>query len=341
MLGIKMDAKVSHAEITKRVAACVVDAIIFLSFYLFTLFISSDKSFTEFFNYIFSDTAIISTSIQGEVLETLLFIALETLMITKFGWTPGKLLFGIYIKDANTLKNVALMQAVIRSTLKVLLLSCISNWFFILPILVLIFATFDQRKQTFYDKTIKTVVIDYKPEKHHLNLNCVGIIRRAVAYIIDHFIIIGISLAFFSFVQIAFDPIKADLLTTYLFFLLSIIFGVFMMRRFSGTPGQLLCGIHIKDANTLENITLVQATVRYVLFEAFNVFIPCYILSLEEFCNQHNSEKWSGALLTLTFVVIILIFIFAMPVLLDFEKHAIHEYYWIYRLQWTTAPFID
>lgn len=94
------------------------------------------------------------------------------------------------------------------------------------------------------------------------------------------------------------------------------------MRRFSGTPGQLLCGIHIKDANTLENITLVQATVRYVLFEAFNVFIPCYILSLEEFCNQHNSEKWSGALLTLTFVVIILIFIFAI---LDKRKQLFYD----------------
>lgn len=314
VLGTKMDAKVNHTEITKRVAAYVVDAIIFLAFYLFTLFISSDKSFAEFFNYIFSDTAVISTSIQGKVLETLLFIALETLMITKFGWTPGKLLFGIYIKDANTLKNVSLMQAVMRSSLKAFLFVPlnISDWFYILPILVLIFATFYRHKQTFYDKIAKTVVIDYKPEKHHLDLNYVGITRRAVAYIIDHFIIIGISLAFFSFVQMAFDPIKADLLTTYLFFLLSIIFGVFMTRRFSGTPGQLLCGIRIKDKNTLKNVTLVQAIIRYGLFEAFNVFIPCYILSLEEFYNQHNSEQWSGPLLILTFVVIMLIFVSAI-----------------------------
>lgn len=324
VLDIKMDVKVNHTEITKRVAAYVVDAIIFLAFYLFTLFISSDKSFTEFFNYIFFDTAVISTSIQRKVLETLLFIALETLMITKFGWTPGKLLFGIYIKDANTLKNVSLMQAVMRSSLKALLFVPldISDWFYILPILVLIFATFDQRKQTFYDKIIKTVVIDYKPEKHHLNLNYVGITRRAVAYIIDHFIIIGISLTFFSFIEITFDPTRAELLTTCLFFLLSITFGVFMIRRFSGTPGQLLCGIHIKDTNTLENVTLVQAIIRYVLFEAFNVFTPCYILSLEEFYNQHNSEQWSGALLTLTFIIIVLIFIFAI---LDKRKQLFYD----------------
>lgn len=107
----------NYAGITKRVAAYVVDAIIFLAFYLFILFILSDKPFAEFFHYIFSDTGTISTSIQEEVLGTLLFIALETLMIIKFGWTPGKLLFGIYIKDANTLKNGALMQVLIRSTL--------------------------------------------------------------------------------------------------------------------------------------------------------------------------------------------------------------------------------
>jgi len=314
----------NYAGITKRVAAYVVDAIIFLAFYLFTLFISSDKLFAEFFDYIFSDTATIPTSIQGEVLGTLLFIVLETVMITKLGWTPGKLLFGIYIKDSNTLKNIALMQVVIRSTLKVLLFVplYISDWFYILPILVLIFVIFDQRKQTFYDKIAKTVVIDYKPEKHHLNLNYVGITRRAVAYIIDHFIIIGISLTFFSFIEITFDPTRAELLTTCLFFLLSITFGVFMIRRFSGTPGQLLCGIHIKDTNTLENVTLVQAIIRYVLFEAFNVFTPCYILSLEEFYNQHNSEQWSGPLLTLTFVVIILIFISAI---FDRRKQFFHD----------------
>ncbi|WP_395463009.1 RDD family protein [Wolbachia endosymbiont of Cantharis cryptica] len=229
-MDTEANVKVSYAEITKRVAAYVVDTIIFLALCLFILFMSSDKPFAEFFNYIFSDTATISTSIQEEVLGTLLFIVLETLMITKLGGTLGKLLFGIYIKDSNTLKNIAFMQVVIRSSLKALLFVplYISDWFYILPILVLIFVIFDQRKQTFYDKIVKTVVIDYKPEKHHLNLNYVGITRRAVAYIIDHFIIIGISLAFFSFIEMTFDPTRAELLTTCLFFLLSITFGVFM-----------------------------------------------------------------------------------------------------------------
>ncbi|MEY2393008.1 hypothetical protein [Wolbachia endosymbiont of Tettigetta isshikii] len=47
-MDIEANVKVSYAEITKRVAAYVVDQIIFLAFYLFILFISSDKLFTEF-----------------------------------------------------------------------------------------------------------------------------------------------------------------------------------------------------------------------------------------------------------------------------------------------------
>jgi uncharacterized RDD family membrane protein YckC len=96
-------------------------------------------------------------------------------MITKLGGTPGKLLCGIRIKDANTFKNVTLVQATIRCVLQegistlynfltYLLPDYVSVCLFIILILVLMFAIFDQRKQTFYDKIAKTVVIDYKPE---------------------------------------------------------------------------------------------------------------------------------------------------------------------------------
>ncbi|WP_264339135.1 RDD family protein [Wolbachia endosymbiont (group A) of Cydia splendana] len=321
-----MDVKVNYAGITKRVAAFVVDAIIFLAFYLFTLFILSDKLFAEFFNYIFSDTATISNSIQGEVLEIFLFIALETLMITRLGWTPGKLLFGIYIKDANTLKNVSLMQAVMRSSLKALLFVPldISHWFYILPILVLIFAIFDQRKQTFYDKIAKTVVIDYRSEKCHLNVNCVGITRRAIAYIIDRLIIMGISLVYFPFIKIIFHPAKSQLLIIYicLFFLLSIIFGIFITRRFNGTLGQLLCCIHIKDANTLNNITLMQATIRYVSLEVISFILSSLFIMHILLFDKYTSKWWYELLSDLTFIAIILIFVSAI---FDKRKQFFHD----------------
>jgi len=316
----------NYAGITKRVAAFVVDAIIFLAFYLFILFILSDKPFAEFFHYIFSDTGTISTSIQEEVLETLLFIALETLMIIKFGWTPGKLLFGIYIKDANTLKNGALMQVLIRSTFKALLFvpSYISDWFYILPILVLIFVIFDRHKQTFYDKIAKTVVIDYKPEKHHLDLNYVGITRRAVAYIIDRCTIMGIVSFCLIFVKIIFHPDKFTRLVVYisLFFLLSMVLGVFITRRFGSTPGQWLCRICIKNINTLKNITLLQAIIRYVLFEIINFILIFMLIINLFFFETYTSEWWFEPLSILTSVAIILIFICAI---FDRRKQFLHD----------------
>ncbi len=316
----------NYAGITKRVAAYVVDAIIFLAFYLFILFILSDKPFAEFFHYIFSDTGTISTSIQEEVLGTLLFIALETLMIIKFGWTPGKLLFGIYIKDANTLKNGALMQVLIRSTFKALLFVplYISDWFYILPILVLIFVIFDRHKQTFYDKIAKTVVIDYKPEKHHLDLNYVGITRRAVAYIIDRCTIMGIVSFCLIFVKIIFHPDKFTRLVVYisLFFLLSMVLGVFITRRFGSTPGQWLCRICIKNINTLKNITLLQAIIRYVLFEIINFILIFMLIINLFFFERYTSKWWFEPLSILTSVAIILIFICAI---FDRRKQFFHD----------------
>lgn len=224
----------NYAGINKRVIAFIVDQIIFPVFFLFILSISSGETFTELVNVVFSytDTDFL---VQEGVLGILLLIVLETLMIAKLGWTPGKLLCGIYIKDANTLENIALMQVVIRSTLKMLLLApfCISEWFLMLPVLVLIFAVFDKRKQFFHDKIAKTVVIDYRPEKCHLNLNCVGITRRVIAYIIDSLTIMGTSLVYLILVGVIFHiaGFKLFITRSCLFFLLPIVFGVFMISR--------------------------------------------------------------------------------------------------------------
>lgn len=94
--------------------------------------------------------------------------------ITKYGGTPGRLLCSIRIKDANTFTNVTLMQATIRyifrkgiwviyGFLSDPLPGYVSGCLFIVLISILIFAIFDQRKQTFYNKIAKIVVIDYKP----------------------------------------------------------------------------------------------------------------------------------------------------------------------------------
>lgn len=42
--------------------------------------------------------------------------------------------------------------------------------------------------------------------------------------------------------------------------ILELTFYVFTIIEFSDTPGQLLLHVHVKDKNTLEKITLIQAT---------------------------------------------------------------------------------
>lgn len=333
-----MDIKVNHAGITKRIAAYVIDQMIFLVcyslFYLLILFILSGEPIADVFNYVFPDTDIDTNFVSEryEILEDLdillkdlVYIALEVLMITRLGWTPGKLLLGICIKDANTLKNAALIQVVMRSTLKALLWvpTYISDWFFILPILVLMFAVFDKRKQLFYDKIAETVVMDYRSEecRPRLNYVYVGVTRRVIAHIIDSLIIMGISLVCLILVGIIFHIArpKLSIIRVCLSFLLSIVFGVFMTRTFGGTPGQLLCGIHIKDANTLENITLVQAIIRHVLFEV--IHFPIFI-TRRKFFDKYISEWWFDPLSGLIFMTIILIFICAI---FDRRKQFLHD----------------
>lgn len=320
----------NYAVITKRIAAYIVDQMIFYLIFglllLFTLHRSpyADLSNADLFDAVLSYTTFMS--VQDTVLGALMFVVLEALMITKFGWTPGKFLCGICIKDANKIKNATLTQAAIRSSFKEFLWvpSYISEWFLVLPILAIVLAAFDQRKQFFHDKIAKTVVMDYKPEECHLNLNYVGITRRAVAYIIDRCTIMGIVSFCLIFVKIIFHPDKFTRLVVYisLFFLLSMVLGVFITRRFGSTPGQWLCRICIKNINTLKNITLLQAIIRYVLFEIINfILIFMFIINLF-FFETYTSEWWFDPLTDLTFTAIILIFIFAI---FDKRKQFLHD----------------
>nr|WP_246168579.1 RDD family protein [Wolbachia endosymbiont of Ctenocephalides felis wCfeT] len=101
-------------------------------------------------------------------------------------------------------------------------------------------------------------------------------------------------------------------MTKCLSFLLSIVFEIFLIKRFNGTPGQLLFCIHIKDANTLKGITIMQATVRYILFRAFSLTATICILIIKALTDEHTSEWWLLPLLGLIFIAMILIIIHAI-----------------------------
>lgn len=158
-----MDTKVSYAGILRRVSACAIDGVLWMIIAVVSLL---------FLNHDVDDISTHRIILMATLLIT--YIVFNILTITKYGCTPGRLLCGVRIKDANTFKNVTLMQATIRyifregiwviyNFLSYLLPGYVSGCLFIILTLVLMFAIFDQRKQTFYDKVANTVVIDYKP----------------------------------------------------------------------------------------------------------------------------------------------------------------------------------
>jgi len=172
--GQSMDTKVSYAGMFRRAFAYVIDIVLWviiafiIIFFLYFLHHSSTS---------YND----ADDTYKTVIHMIVFIVIlpiytifNILMTTRLGGTPGKLLCGIYIKDANTFTNVTLKQATIRYFFKDGIWTIcnflydplpgyVSGCLFIVQVSVLMFAIFDQRKQTFYDKIAKTVVIDYKP----------------------------------------------------------------------------------------------------------------------------------------------------------------------------------
>lgn len=171
-MNTETSVKVNYVGFTRRTVAAMLDQIIFFFPLLIVMLISLGKDdFLRAFKQ--PETVTLLEEFFVTVIILVPFTVLQILMITRLGGTPGKLLCGICIKDANTFKNVTLMQATIRCIFQggiwiihdflfYSLPDYVSACFFIILILALMFAIFDQRKQTFYDKFARTVVIDYK-----------------------------------------------------------------------------------------------------------------------------------------------------------------------------------
>ncbi|MGL9759131.1 MAG: RDD family protein [Wolbachia sp.] len=168
-MNTETSVKVNYVGFARRTVAEILDYIIFFLPLLIVMLISLGK---DGFRQALEQPGPLLEEFVGMILFLVPYIALKILMITRLGGTPGKLLCGMHIKDANTFTNATLMQATIRciskegiwiiNSLSDLLPDYVSACLFIILILVLMFAIFDQRKQTFYDKIAKTVVIDYK-----------------------------------------------------------------------------------------------------------------------------------------------------------------------------------
>ncbi|WP_179947499.1 RDD family protein [Wolbachia endosymbiont of Cylisticus convexus] len=192
-MDTETDVKVNYAGLIKRIAAGILDFIIFLSPLLVCIIFGSlfgllgefsdDDSFSQTDEQL-EHIMVMAMPIVLMITITLVPVVFEILMITKLGGTPGKLLCDMRVKSTNTFKNATLIQAAIRSICKVIflfILPCLTYIFcvFLLDLglnsnldsiltiiaimLIFICARFDQRKQTFYDKIANTVVVYYKP----------------------------------------------------------------------------------------------------------------------------------------------------------------------------------
>ncbi|WP_143689377.1 RDD family protein [Wolbachia endosymbiont of Nilaparvata lugens] len=156
-------------------------------------------------------------------------------------------------------------------------------------------------------------------------VNYAGIARRVIAHIIDCSVVMGASLVYCLLVIITLDLTESKYLIMYicLFFLLSIIFRVIMVKRVGGTPGQLLCCICIKDANTLKNVTLMQAIIRYALSEVVNpVLYFVLIICFCDFFDKYVPEWLFKPSLFLVFAATILVSIHAI---FDRQKQFLHD----------------
>ncbi|WP_264328631.1 RDD family protein [Wolbachia endosymbiont (group A) of Andrena hattorfiana] len=132
-------------------------------------------------------------------------------------------------------------------------------------------------------------------------VNYVGITRRIIASVIDYVIMSGIfPILYFSLagilvmvfksnelgnsdISLVFDFLRSNrLLVILIVSIFFMILEIIMVTRFSGTPGQLLCGIHINDANTFKNITITQAIIRCVSREVVTgiVYFPTRYTSI-------------------------------------------------------------
>ncbi|WP_395463011.1 RDD family protein [Wolbachia endosymbiont of Cantharis cryptica] len=158
-----MDKKVNYSTMTKRILAFIVDCIllIVIPFVLMTM----GFSLTHAIQGIMGAIIVITTIVFS--LFLMIPCIFHIFMLVKFGGTPGHLLFGMRVRDKDTLEQITLIQA-IKRTFALFIIYCISLCnpilFLATLVLVLVCAVDDEHKQALHDKIANTLVIDYKPE---------------------------------------------------------------------------------------------------------------------------------------------------------------------------------
>ncbi|MGL9762162.1 MAG: RDD family protein [Wolbachia sp.] len=156
-----MDKKVNYSTMKRRALAFIVDC--FLLIVIPFVLVEVGFSLTHAIKGVMGAIIVITTIVFS--LFLMIPCVFHIFMLVKFGGTPGHLLFGMCVRDKDTLEQITLIQA-IKRTIAFFIIYCIPLCnpilFLAILILVLVCAVDDKHRQAFHDKIANTVVIDYK-----------------------------------------------------------------------------------------------------------------------------------------------------------------------------------
>jgi len=105
-----------------------------------------------------SDTSVQIEATAFDWVDDILYLIVAVMMWVRYCATPGKLILGCYVVDANTFQPIGYRKALIRY---------LGYFVSLLPLgLGFLWVLWDKRKQGFHDKMAKTVVISETPLEH-------------------------------------------------------------------------------------------------------------------------------------------------------------------------------
>lgn len=140
--------QVRYAGFWRRFAAIVLDYVMFSSLLFLTLYLIHGRDYLHWATHI-KDRAVYSVA-EG-LLNYVLLPVVIVLFWLRMSATPGKLLLGCRVADADTLKPLRFGQALLR---------CLGYAVSFIPLCFgFIYAAWDPRKQGLHDKMARTVVI--------------------------------------------------------------------------------------------------------------------------------------------------------------------------------------
>ncbi len=147
--GVGLGPNTQYAGFWRRVAATIIDTIIWLPLLLMILYLIYGPAY---FQWLMEDHSIYAVyGLADGLVSYLLPIIATVLLWVKFLGTPGKLLLDCHVVHADTGKPLSIGRALLRY---------VAYYISMLPLMLgLLWVGWDKRKQGFHDKIANSVVV--------------------------------------------------------------------------------------------------------------------------------------------------------------------------------------